>query len=108
MKNMPLLGPSVLVLGVLLSFSLVAHGRDVDPTEDFCSLSAHMSRTPSGLLKNFLSQFIDQLSKYLVTEKDGILYILGGWMRYDYQNTIYKGPSSYPHLNARPSPFSSS
>ena len=105
MKNIPLLGPSVWVLGVLLSFSLVAHGRDVDPTEDFCSLSAHMSRAPSNLSKDFLSQFIDQLSKYLVTEKDGILYILGGWMRYDYQNTIFKGPSSCPPVNARPSPF---
>lgn len=45
---MPLFTPGPWLLGVLLSFSLVAHGRDVDPTEDFCSLSEHMSRTPSS------------------------------------------------------------
>jgi len=105
---MRLLPLSSWVLGVLLSFSLVAHSRDVDPTEDFCSLHAHMSRAPSSLSKDFLPRVIDQLSMYLVTEKDGILYIVGGWMRYNYENTQFKDPSSYPLVNARPSPFSSS
>jgi len=105
---MQLLPPSVWVLGVLLSFSLVAHSRDVDPTEDFCSLSAHMSRAPSSLSKDFLPRFIDQLSKCLVTEKDSILYIAGGRMRYNYENTQFMGPSSYPPVNARRSPFSPS
>ena len=44
----------VWLLGILLSFPLVAHSRDVDPIEDFCSLSAQMSRV-SLKLANTLS-----------------------------------------------------
>ena len=50
---MPLFTSGVWFLGVLLSFTSVVSSRDVDPTEDFCDLSAHMSEAPSNLPKNF-------------------------------------------------------
>jgi len=40
---MPLFALGACLLGVLLSYTSVVNGGGVDPTEDFCSLSAHMS-----------------------------------------------------------------
>jgi len=104
---MPLSTPGAWLLGVLLSFSLVAHGGDVDPTEDFCSLSEHMSRTPPSLPKYFLSLFTDWRSKNVVAQKDGILYIAGGLMQYSSPYAGYNGPSSCsPFECTTSSPFS--
>lgn len=91
---MPLFALGACLLGVLLSFTSVAHGGGVDPIEDFCSLSAHMSRVPPSFLILFYSLFIDQRSKHIVAQKDGILYIAGGWMLYSSGYTDYNGPSS--------------
>jgi len=44
---MPVPISTVWLLAALLSFPSVAHSMDVDPTNDFCSLSAHISRTPA-------------------------------------------------------------
>jgi len=90
---MPLLTSCVWLLGALLSFSSVAHSRDANPTEDFCSLSDHMSRTPSNLLKFFHSLFTDQRVVYIVAQKDGMLYIVGGRMVYPFVYSTYNGPS---------------
>ncbi|KAG0129329.1 hypothetical protein HOY82DRAFT_564430 [Tuber indicum] len=68
---MPLFRSGVWLLGALLSFTPVVHGRDADPTEDFCSLSAHM-----------------------MTQKDDMLYIAGGWMLYPSPYTGYNGPNT--------------
>lgn len=91
---MPLLTSSVWLLGALLSFSLVlvVHSRDADPTENFCSLYSHMSRALSNLLR-FHSLFADQRPKYIVTQKDGMLYIAGGRMVYPSAYSNYNGPS---------------
>jgi len=70
--------------------------RDVDPTEDFCSLSSHMSRALPGLLKYFVLLFIYQRSKYIVVQNDGILYIAGGYQLYLQEYISYDGPSLYP------------
>lgn len=83
------------LLGVLLSFSSVAHSWEVDPTEDFCSLSEHMSRTLFRLLKH-LSLFTYQRGRHAVVQKDDILYIAGGWMKYPSSYSDYNGPSLYP------------
>ena len=48
---------SVWFLGALLFFTSVVHGGDVDPAQDFCSLSDHMSRGPPSLLKYLHSLF---------------------------------------------------
>ena len=93
---MPLFAFGASLLGALLSFTSVVHGGGVDPTEDFCSLSAHMSRAPPSLLIRLYSLFIDQRSKHIVVQKDGILYIAGGWMLYSSGHTDYNGPSSCP------------
>ena len=91
---MPLLTSGVWLLGALLSFSSVpvVHSRDADPTENFCSLYSHMSRAPSDFLK-FHSLLTDQRPKYIVTEKDGMLYIAGGRMVYPSAYSNYSGPS---------------
>jgi len=90
---MLLLTSGVWLLGALLSFPSVVHSLDVNPTEDFCSLSYHMSRTPSNLLKCFYSLFTDQRAVYIVAQKDGVLYIVGGWMTYPLEYSTYDGPS---------------
>ncbi|KAG0138332.1 hypothetical protein HOY82DRAFT_595934 [Tuber indicum] len=64
----------VWLLGALLSFSSVAHGRDADPTKDFCSLSGHMGQ-------------------YIVTQEDGMLYIAGGLMEYTPPYEDLNGPN---------------
>jgi len=92
---MPLLIFGVWLLGALLSFSSVVRSLDADPTENFCSLSSHMSRTPPNLLKCFHSLFTDQRAKYIVAQKDGMLYIVGGRMVYPLVYTAYNGPSLY-------------
>jgi len=89
-----LLTSGVWLLGALLSFSSVAHSLDANPTEDFCSLSDHMSMTPSNLPTCFHSLFTDQRAVYIVTQKDGMLYIVGGWMVYRSPYSNYSGPSS--------------
>ncbi|KAG0638828.1 hypothetical protein HOY80DRAFT_130402 [Tuber brumale] len=68
---MPLFRSGVWLLGALLSFTSVVHSRDADPTEDFCSLSAHM-----------------------MARKDDMLYIAGGWMLYPSPYTGYNGPNT--------------
>jgi len=93
---MPHLTSAVRLLIALLSFPSVAHSRDVNPTDDFCSLSAHMSRTLSNLVKCFHAVFTDQGPKNIVAQKDGILYIAGGLMLYPSPDLGYNGPSSYP------------
>ena len=90
---MPLLTSGVWLLGALLSFSSVVRGLDVSPTENFCSLSYHMSRTPSDLLKCSHSLLTDQRAVYIVAQKDGMLYIVGGWMTYPFEYSSYDGPS---------------
>ena len=85
------------LLGGLLPFSSIVHSKDADPTEDFCSLNSHMSRTPPpSLLKYFVSLFVYHRSKYIVVQKDDILYIVGGVMRYLREYQYYDGPSLYP------------
>lgn len=59
---MPLFTSGVWLLGALLSFTSVVLSRDVDSTEDFCDLSAHMSGAPSNLPKLFLSLFTHRRS----------------------------------------------
>jgi len=79
----------------LLSFTLLVLSRGVDPIEDFCSLTAYMSRAPSNLLGGFYSPFVDRRLEYVVAQKDGILYIVGGYMLYSSAYSNYNGPSSY-------------
>jgi len=93
---MRLFTSSVWLLGGLLPFSSVAQSRDADPTEDFCSLKSHMSRTLPSLLKYFVSLFVYHRFKYIVAQKDDILYIAGGVMRYLRKYQDYDGPSLYP------------
>ena len=50
---MPLVRSGIWLLGALLSFTSVVHGDGPNPTDDFCSLSGHMSRTPSNLSECF-------------------------------------------------------
>ena len=93
---MPYLTTAVWLLMTLLSFPSVAYSKDVDPTDDFCSLSAHMSRTLSNLLKCFHAVFTNQRLENIVAQKDGILYIAGGLMLYPSPDLGHNGPSSYP------------
>lgn len=48
---------SVGFLRALLFFTSAVHGGGVDPAQDFCSLSDHMSKSPSSLLKYLHSLF---------------------------------------------------
>ena len=103
--DMRLLTSGLWLLGGLLPFSLVVHSRDVDPTEDFCSLRSHMSRILPSLLKHFVSLFIYHRYKYIVAQKDDILYIAGGHVNYLKKYKYYNGPSLYPLRMYNPPPF---
>ena len=93
---MPLFRCSVWLLGALLSFTSVVHSDGPNPTDDFCSLSYQMSRTPFDLSEWFFRLFTDQGLKHIVAQKDDMLYIAGGWMLYPSPYTNYNGPSSCP------------
>jgi len=51
---------TVWIFAALLSFTSLVLSRGVDPIEDFCSLTAYMSRASSNLLKGFI--------RFLLTE----------------------------------------
>jgi len=76
---MRLFTSGIRLLGALSSFSLVAHSRDVDPTEDFCSVSRHMSRASSSLLECFISLtvYLQMVEVYSGRERRYALYC--GW-----------------------------
>ena len=58
---MPLFTSGVWLLGTLLSFTSVVLSVDVDPVEDFCSLSGHMSRAPSTCRNTFIRFFLTKV-----------------------------------------------
>ncbi|RPA93037.1 hypothetical protein L873DRAFT_1847396 [Choiromyces venosus 120613-1] len=80
---MPLFRSGVWLLGALLSFASVAHGVDADPTDDFCSLSGHMSGLPlnSPKSKRIVAQKDDtvlrslNVSKSFQTSLDSVNYV---------------------------------
>ena len=71
---MPLFTSGVWLLGALLSFTSMVLSVDVDPVEDFCSLSAHMSRAPSTYRNTFIRFFLTKFEACSGSERWYSLY----------------------------------